>query len=79
MAERLGVVGRAFQAFQKRQLDRVFLRLAFDRREQLLHFPPLRQIAGLEAVARGKFAKIRQPIRIGIFVDPVDGRHKRDA
>ena len=46
---------------------------ALVRGEELLQFAALREVAGAEAVGRGDFAEVGEPVGIGIFVDAIDG------
>ena len=68
-----GVTG-ALEALEQAEFDGVLLGLADSRGEEALEFAALGEVAGAKSVAGGQFAKIGEAIRIGIFVNPVDGR-----
>ena len=77
MPDRRRVVGGALQALQEIDLQRVLLGHAAHLREQPLHLGAVAEIAGPEAVAQRQLAEFRQPLRLGILVDAVDGNERR--
>src|SRR4051812_16219716 len=76
MAERLRRVTGPLETLQQADLERLFLWLAPERREQPLKFRPLTQIARLIAVAQDQLPIFADLFRIGIFVDAIDRRNE---
>ena len=72
VADRLGRVGRAFEAFKQAELDDVFFRAALGGVEQLLDVGAVGEIAGTVAVGFGGLDVVEQARGIGIFVDAID-------
>ena len=73
MAERLRRITGPLQTFQEADLQRLLLRFASERGQQALQFRSLGQIADLVAVAEDQLPIFRQLLRIGIFVDAING------
>src|SRR5438132_13244970 len=73
MTKRLRKVARAFQAFQQTDFERLLFRFATNRGKQTLYLTAMRQIAYLVVKTEHELTILRQFVRVGVFVDAIDG------